>query len=454
VFRARVRVLWVTAGVATAALLAGGAVGASRSGLLDPAPERVPAFPVPGLLSTPGAVLAPDGPDGAAPTGPALTRMLTPLLADRHLGSSVSVSVVDAETGAVLYDRRPTDPVAPASSNKIVTAATVLAAAGPDRRLTTRVVAGTRPGDVVLVGGGDPTLAAGAHGAYPGAARLDLLAEQVRKAGPVRRVVVDDSLFGGPTVGPGWDADIVKYGFGAPITALTVDGGRPDPRSDARDAEPDLLAGRVFAEAVGARSVVRGTAPSGAAELASVESPPMLAMVERMLTTSDNVLAETLARQVALAAGAPASFAGTAGAMRAAVDRLGLDASAYHPADASGLSRRNRLTTGLLTSVLALAASPDHPELRGVLTGLPVAAYSGTLADRFAAPRSRDAAGLVRAKTGTLTGVSALAGTTLDADGHRLAFAVIADGVPPGRNNAAELALDRIGAALADCGCR
>ncbi|HEY0486669.1 MAG TPA: D-alanyl-D-alanine carboxypeptidase/D-alanyl-D-alanine-endopeptidase [Mycobacteriales bacterium] len=451
--RTRAGVLWVTVTVVLVCVLAGAGLTAYRAGLFGSATRPV-AFPVAALRSTPPAVLAPDDPTAPAPTAAALARTLAPLLADRRLGGSVSASVVDAETGEVLYAHRATVPVAPASTNKIATAAAVLATAGPDHRLVTRVVAGPRPGDVVLVGGGDPTLAAGPRGTYPGAARLDLLAKQVRAAGPVRRVLVDGSLFSGPTVGPGWDSDIVRYGFGAPITALTVDGGRTDPGSDARAADPDLVAGRAFARAVGATAVARGIAPAGAALLGSVQSPPMLVMIERMLTTSDNVLAETLVRQVALAGGEPASFAGAADAVRGALARLGLDAGAYRPVDASGLSRRDRLTTGLLTAVLALAAGDAHPELRGLLTGLPVAAYSGTLARRFGVPAASAAAGRVRAKTGTLSGVSALSGVVLDTGGRQLAFAVVADGVPPGGTGAAEIALDGIGAALAACGCR
>jgi D-alanyl-D-alanine carboxypeptidase/D-alanyl-D-alanine-endopeptidase (penicillin-binding protein 4) len=178
----------------------------------------------------------------------------------------------------------------------------------------------------------------------------------------------------------------------------------------------------------------------------------MLTMVEYLLTHSDNVLADTLARQVAIERRLPASFAGASEAIRATLAGLGLDAAADGQVDGSGLSRANRLTPALLTSVLAVAGSPDHPELRGVLTGLPVARYSGTLADRFVgAPAG---AGLVRAKTGTLSGVSALSGVLLDASGRRLAFAVVADGVPAAAQDSAEAALDRIGAALTRCGCR
>lgn len=457
----RPRVLWVTVSIAcVVALLAGGLV-AVRTGLWDrltgaSAASPAPAFPVPGLQATPGPVLAPDEVATQTAARGTLAATLRPLLADRRLGTSVSASVVDAETGAVLYELRPAQPVVPASTNKIVTAAAVLAAVGPQHRLQTRALAGARSGDVVLVGGGDPTLAAGKRTAYPEAARLDVLAAEVRKAGPVTRVIVDSGLFTGPATGPGWDSDIVRFGFGAPITALTVDGGRPDPRSDDRDPAPDLLAGREFARALGvpASAVVRGKAPEGAALLGTVSSPPVLTLVEQMLTLSDNVLAETLARQVALAAGQPASFAGAAAAVRQQLGVFGLETASLRPADASGLSRDNRLTAGFLTSVLALAARPDQPALRGVLTGLPVAGYSGTLAKRYTSPPARSAAGLVRAKTGTLSGVSSLSGVLLDPSGRQLVFAVVANGVPPGGNDSAELALDRIGAALAGCGCR
>jgi D-alanyl-D-alanine carboxypeptidase/D-alanyl-D-alanine-endopeptidase (penicillin-binding protein 4) len=364
---------------------------------------------------------------------------------------------VDAETGEVLLARGSGTPVVPASTNKILTAAAILTKVGTDRRLATRAVAGAVAGDVVLVGGGDPTLAAGTPASYTGAARLDRLAAQVKAAHAApRRVVIDGSLFAGPTTGPGWDPDIVRFGFGAPVTALTVDGGRADPKSDVRDPNPDLVAGRAFARALGLppSAVVRGRAPAKAAVLGVVWSPPMLSMVEQMLTRSDNLLAENLARQVALAAGRPASFAGAAAAVRDALGTLGLDVTAERLADGSGLSRANRLTTRLLTAVLTMAGGNDHPALRGLLTGLPVAGYSGTLAERYAAAPARSAAGLVRAKTGTLTGVNGLAGVVLDSGGRRLAFAFVANGVRLGGGDAAELALDRAGATLAACGCR
>jgi D-alanyl-D-alanine carboxypeptidase/D-alanyl-D-alanine-endopeptidase (penicillin-binding protein 4) len=90
--------------------------------------------------------------------------------------------------------------------------------------------------------------------------------------------------------------------------------------------------------------------------------------------------------------------------------------------------------------------------LRPILTGLPVAGLTGTLADRFRRG-ARSAAGAVRAKTGTLTQVSAVAGTTVDRSGQLLVFAFVANRVPSPDPTAAEAALDRVTAVLAGCGC-
>ena len=135
-------------------------------------------------------------------------------------------------------------------------------------------VAGANPGEVVLVGGGDPTLAGGKTGYYPGAARLDVLAEQVRKAlggtAPTK-VIVDGSLYSGPAHEPGWDSDIPTGGYGGTISALMIDGARNDPKSGQgyaeRSAEPELAAGQAFAAALGlpASAVSAGRAPRAGA---------------------------------------------------------------------------------------------------------------------------------------------------------------------------------------------
>jgi D-alanyl-D-alanine carboxypeptidase/D-alanyl-D-alanine-endopeptidase (penicillin-binding protein 4) len=99
-----------------------------------------------------------------------------------------------------------------------------------------------------------------------------------------------------------------------------------------------------------------------------------------------------------------------------------------------------------------VAADPDHPDLRAVVTGLPVAGFTGSLTYRFG-DEAADGRGVVRAKTGTLTGVHGLAGLVTDADGGLVVFVAIADDVAVIDTLAARDALDRIAADLAGCGC-
>src|SRR5664280_400807 len=359
-------------------------------------PAAVPA-------PSPPPLLLPEVTDGhPAPTPAGLAAALAPPLADPALGSHVAATVVDA------------------------------------------VGAGPPPG-------------------YPPAPSLGNRAAAGAGAGVTRvsRVVVDAGLFAEPRTAPGWRPMYVALGNVAPVTALMVDGGRSRPDRDPRDPDPDLLAGRALLAALGQRgvavsgaTVARGSALPQSRELAAVSSAPVPALVERMLRTSDNDVAEALTRHIALRLGAPATFAGGVEAIRRAVAPLGVPAGAVALVDGSGLSRDDRLAPSTVVRLLVLAAAPDHPELRPLLTGLPVAGFAGTLADRFRTGPSAPAAGVVRAKTGTLEDVSALAGVVVDADGRLLAFNITADAVPVGRVSPAEAALDRTAAVLAGCGCR
>ena len=441
-----------------AAAVIGGVVVAGSGGAADQgAAPTATASPSPSPLATPTPVLA------APPTGPPQTatgvaRKLAGPLADHRLGSRVSATVVDAETGQVLLDRGAADPVTPASTAKLATSVALLSVTEPDQRLTTRLVAGSRPGDVVLVGGGDPTLSAAPAGkptAYEGAARVSTLAALAKQAGlgPVSRVVVDSSLFSGPTMAPTWNPADVRGGYIAPITAAMVDAGRQEGLR-ARSTTPDLAAGRALAVALGVpkAAVVRGRAPVGATALAAVGSQPIPRLVEQMLLASDNVLAEALARQVAIAEGRPASFAGAVDSTREVLARLGMPAG-DRLLDGSGLSAQDRVTPALLAALLRAAADPDQPGLHALVPGLPVSGYLGTLDDRYRTGPAAVAAGEVRAKTGTLDGVSSLAGLVRGADGRLLVFAVVADRVPAGGTLPAEAAMDEVAAALTTCGC-
>ena len=200
---------------------------------------------------------------------------------------------------------------------KVLTSAAALSVLGPDYRATTTVVAGTEPGQVVLVGGGDLTLSStptGDDSVYAGAAHLDALAEQTRAAmGDTRitSVLLDSSFFGDPGWEPSWDRKEQTDGYMPPITALQVDGDRGNPykNTSARSDDPVGRAGAAFAAELGGDVSVRvGTAPAGASPLASAESQPVSTLIQQSLIVSDNALAEMLARLVAVESGTGNTF--------------------------------------------------------------------------------------------------------------------------------------------------
>jgi D-alanyl-D-alanine carboxypeptidase/D-alanyl-D-alanine-endopeptidase (penicillin-binding protein 4) len=172
-----------------------------------------------------------------------------------------------------------------------------------------------------------------------------------------------------------------------------------------------------------------------------------------MLAASDNDVAEALAHLTALAKGEPATFAGGVTAVEAVLTDLGLPNQGLHLDDGSGLSRGTLVPPEMITGLLTLAAQTGRPDLRPLLTGLAVAGFTGSLANRFGGPTTRIGAGLVRAKTGTLTDVTAMAGIVQDASGRLLAFDFVADRVSPNGTLAARQALDVAASALAGCGC-
>ncbi|MDF6020285.1 D-alanyl-D-alanine carboxypeptidase/D-alanyl-D-alanine-endopeptidase [Streptomyces sp. JH34] len=410
--------------------------GAHHEGNAPDGPEPAPSAPA--VLSALGATagLTPAGASG-------LKGVLDPLLDTPALGSVRTAVVVDAATGKQLYARGATTPMTPASTVKIATTAAALSALGPAHRIATTVVLSPDSRTLTLVGGGDPTL--------DEAALRSLAADtarSLRDGGTGRvRLAYDTSRYSGPARHPiGPNENI------APMSALMADEGRLDgsDRGPAlRSGDPAGDAARSFAELLGdagaaTHAPVSGKAAKGSRTVATHWSKPLSALVERALTNSDNDIAEALARQTALKAGEPASFAGSRRAVTAQLQTLGMPLAGAWLADGSGLDRADKVSAGLLARLLALAAGPDHPELRPVLTGLPVAGFSGTLGDRYTA--TSPATGLIRAKTGTLTGVNSLAGTTVDAQGRLLAFAFLASGTTSPAE--AEASLDTLATTL------
>jgi D-alanyl-D-alanine carboxypeptidase/D-alanyl-D-alanine-endopeptidase (penicillin-binding protein 4) len=444
-------------------LLIGGIVGlgvllTSRSSSSGPPAASVPAAKLPDLgAATP--VLAALSTTAPSPDPAVLKTTLSPLLTAAALGTGVKASVVDVATGNVLLDQAATAPGSPASTAKLLTSVAALTELGPSATLTTTAVAGSTPGEVVLVGGGDPTLSRTSPSqSYAGAPTLAALAKQVHAAlpagTPISRVVVDNSLFSGPLTAPGWQPSDAPSSYAAPVTATAVDGARVSPGSTGRSGQPGIDAGAAFADALGATgaTVVRGQAPAGAKTLGTVHSAPVERLVEQALSMSDNMLAEALARQVAVARHLPASFDGSAKAVLATLSDAGVDTAGVTLVDGSGLSRQDRVPAGVLAAVVRGAADGKLGNAAGLLSGLPVAGFDGTLADRGDSdPKTYP--GTVRAKTGTLLGVHALAGTVVTEDGRLLAFALLADGTS-GSETAAESALDDVATQLARCGCR
>ena len=354
----------------------------------------------------------------------------------------------------------------PASTTKLLTLGAALATLGPDHTFTTRVVRGESPREVVLVGGGDPLLAsqpltvAEAESTYPARADVTTLALTAAKALGGRgrvRVSFDDSLFTGPTDNPAWRRDYVPDDIASPITALMVDSGiAPDRLS--RSDDPSLAAAQVLASALDAAGLKvvgqpqRVVVPPGTEELASVESAPLSEIAERIIDVSDNEGAEVVGHQVGLAVSGEGSFEGGAAAVLQTLGGMGIDVTGDEVYDGSGLSRRNRVSTATLLALLQHAAGPGGEAMRSIVTGLPVAGFTGSLTYRFAEgpPVAR---GLVRAKTGTLTGVHALAGIAVGRDGEPMAFVFGADKSPDAKKLDAQQALDRAAAALAACRC-
>ncbi|MEU4247861.1 D-alanyl-D-alanine carboxypeptidase/D-alanyl-D-alanine-endopeptidase [Amycolatopsis sp. NPDC026612] len=399
---------------------------------------------------------------GTAPTANGVKSALASAAGNSALGQ-LTGSVTDPVTGTVLWDHSSSTPVTPASTTKVLTSAAALLSLDHDLRLSTKIVQGTDPGTVILVGGGDTTLTSLPLGTdsplYPGGAHVDDLVAQVKKAVPgVKKVQVDLTLFKGPTTAPGWEAGDAPSTYATQMSPVMADGGRINAKDNnsQRTANAGSALASTIASKLGASAGGQATAPKDAKVVGEVKSAPLTELVSDLMVLSDDVLAEAIARQVALANGEEASYAGGAKATIKVLKDHGFDVSGVTLSDGSGISSQNRIPARLLTQLLAAAAAPEgkNPgtaKLRPVLAGLPVAGGSGTLADkRFDTPASQAGRGWVRAKTGTLTGVNTLAGLVLDQDGRVLVFAFMSNGsdTEPGRD-----AIDALATSLRKCGC-
>jgi serine-type D-Ala-D-Ala carboxypeptidase/endopeptidase (penicillin-binding protein 4) len=440
---------FVAAVVAAATFFTTGGHGSSSA--------RVPVPPPRPPVVKPGIVPVSD--TAETPSAGGVAAALAAVAADPNLGR-LGARVTDAITGKELWQVADDLPLVPASTNKVLTAAAALLTLDHQARISTRVVAaGPNPqGPVVLVGAGDPTLSAAPPGVdtwYRGAPRISDLVEQIRRSGVTPTAVqVDTSAFSGPTMAQGWDPADVDNGDIAPIESAMIDAGRIQPSTvnSRRSRTPALDAGQELAKALGLdpAAVTIASAPSGARQLAVVQSAPLIQRLSQMMNPSDNVMAECIAREVAAAINRPRSFAGAVDAVTNRLSTAHVDTTGAALMDSSGLSVDDRLTAKTLDGTMQAAAGPDQPALRALLDLLPIAGGSGTLADRFLdAATNQGPAGWLRAKTGSLTAINSLVGLVTDRSGRVLTFAFLSnDAGPNGRN-----VMDALATGLWTCGC-
>ncbi|MEE6136614.1 D-alanyl-D-alanine carboxypeptidase/D-alanyl-D-alanine-endopeptidase [Mycobacterium sp. 050128] len=440
---------FVAAVVAAATFFTSGGHGSSGAHVAVP-PPRAPVV-------KPGMVPVAD--TAETPSAGALAAVLAPVAADLNLGR-LGGRITDALTGKELWQVADDVPLVPASTNKVLSAAAALLTLDRQARISTRVVAGSQnaQGPIVLVGAGDPTLSAAPPDVptwYRGAPRISDLVEQIHRSGMTPTTVqVDTSAFTGPTMAQGWDPADIDNGDIAPIESVMIDAGRIQPSTvnSRRSKTPALDAGRELAKALGLdpAAVTIASAPSGARQLAVVQSAPLVQRLGEMMDHSDNVLAECIAREVAAAINRPRSFAGAVDAVTNRLSTAHVDTSGAMLVDSSGLSVDDRLTAKTLDGTVQAAAGPDQPSLRALLDLLPIAGGSGTLADRFLDPATNlGPAGWLRAKTGSLTAINSLVGVVTDRTGRVLTFAFISNAAGPNGRNA----MDALATRLWTCGC-
>lgn len=348
--------------------------------------------------------------------------------------------VVGRTGGAHLVEHQPDLALIPASTLKLLTARAVLDVLGQDTTLSTRAVAAAPPeagvvaGDLWLVGGGDPLLATAGYAAHfehqpwPRSA-LEDLADRV--AGSVHRidgrVLGDDSRYDAVRTVPTWPERYLTGDAVGPLSALTVDDGYDTYVPDEEPAaDPAASAARILTELLEARGVTvagppaSGRAPAEATEVATLPSLPLTDVVAHMLRESDNGSAELLTKELGREVGGAGTTAAGVAVVRDVAADAGIPLDGAAVVDGSGLDRGNRLSCRTLMAQLD-AEGPDSPITRA----LPVAGSDGTLTERF---QGSPAAGILRAKTGTLLGVTGFAGFVATPAGGRLTFAFLSNG--------------------------
>jgi len=369
---------------------------------------------------------------------------------DAEIGSGQACVVVNAGAGDVA-SRNAAVPLAPASTQKLLTSMAALSTLGADFKFETKAVAATEPQNgtverLWLVGAGDPSLSTPdypglvesnprrdreeqATGPSKSVTSLGALADAIVAAG-VRNipggVQGDDSRYDGQRYLPSWSPTYRTDPEIGPVGALTVNHGMTavQPKLTPVD-DPAVFAATELADLLRARGVSvgapgRSTAPDGAKTVGTVQSAPLHDVVAAAIESSDNLAMEMLAREVGFKVARQGTTAAGAKAIVDRVHALGVPVDGVALVDGSGLDYGNRVTCQTLMSVLGMGA---RPEFRALWDGLAVAGQTGTLADEL---RGSPLTGKLHGKTGSLQGVTGLAGFV--DEGRLVVFSFIANG--------------------------
>jgi len=404
----------------------------------------------------PGPVL-PTGLTSLRRTAPFLSRQLNfgafqtalrPLLDQVGDGSCAAVSI----DGVLAGERNAATATIPASTLKVLTAAVALDRLGAEFTYTTRLVGpapagSTIDGDVYLVGGGDPLLSGGwyedatldANPAF-NTTVIDELAVQLADLGvtEIRGTLRGDgSRYDDEWYVDSWGPGVAGTEAG-PLGALLVNDARVR-GDDFRGSDPNEAGAREFVRILGEHGIAvsggsgTGVAPAGTPELAAITSQPLPAILEEMLTNSDNNTAELVVKEIGFQAAGQGTRSAGLDTMATSIAGWGVDVAGLVLADGSGLSLDNRVSCTTMLGVLQHAGA-DSP----VGQGLAVAGQTGTMKSVLV---DTPLAGRLLGKTGTLSNppfndatpaVKALAGFLPADGGDAVEYVLILNGDPNG----------------------
>ena len=343
------------------------------------------------------------------------------LESDMFKTSQVGIMIYDLDADSCLFAHNERQLMRPASTMKMITAVTALDCLGGDYQFKTelcytgKIENNTLEGGIYLVGGFDPRF---------NSDDLSAFIEGLRKMNvdTIRgRIYGDKSMKDDKSYGEGWCWDDDN-----PILSPLL------------ISRKNNLVDRFYRALRDKGVVVEATLMEGR------KAPDAFCIVDRfhtidqilmrMMKESDNLYAEAMYYQIAASTGnRPATAKNARTVEKRLVQKLGLDPSRYRFADGSGLSLYNYVSAELEVRMLRYAYENDNI-YNHLIQAMPVAGVDGTLKKRM---RGAFTKGNVKAKTGTVTGVSSLAGYCTAANGHHLAFSIINNGVMHARNGRA-----------------